>query len=428
MIITVKKFKNSNLVSTIIKRILLTQLILINCQNAVGQAFPVNTEIPNNLGVNIHFTHPRPGEMSQLASSGVRWIRMDFDWRTTELKKGVYDFSSYENLIKESKKYNIKILFILGYVNSLYDKGLSPYTYEGRKAFGNWVAAAVKKFQKNNIIWELYNEPNLPFWSPKPNVDHYILLAKEVGKVIHRTSSSELFVGPAVSRIDFTFLEACFKANLLKQWSAISVHPYRTDMPETVTPEYQKLRQLIAKYVPKGKKVPILSGEWGYTSRDVGLDLQGKYLARQWLINLSNDIPLSIWYDWQDDGSDPKNGEHNFGIVYFNDSKNSLYSPKVKPAFLASKTLISTLSGLRFYRKLYIKKPSNYVLIFKKANKIAIAAWTTSLTPQLIKIPINGNLFKTISYLGAEESVLQNKNGFLSIKITDSVKYIVPIR
>ncbi len=34
------------------------------------------------------------------------------------------------------------------------------------------------------------------------------------------------------------------------------------------------------------------------------------------LTNVANDIPLSIWYDWRDDGDDPKEAEHRFGIVH----------------------------------------------------------------------------------------------------------------
>jgi polysaccharide biosynthesis protein PslG len=30
---------------------------------------------------------------------------------------------------------------------------------------------------------------------------------------------------------------------------------------------------------------------------------------------LLNGIPLSIWYDWKNDGRDPDDGEQNFGTV-----------------------------------------------------------------------------------------------------------------
>jgi hypothetical protein len=50
------------------------------------------------LGVNIHFTDPRPGEMQMIADAGITWVRMDFSWAHTERAKGEYDFSAYERL------------------------------------------------------------------------------------------------------------------------------------------------------------------------------------------------------------------------------------------------------------------------------------------------------------------------------------------
>ena len=54
----------------------------------------------------------------------------------------------------------------------------------------------------------------------------------------------------------------------------------------------------------------------GGESRPVATaQLQGDYLARSFLVNLSQGIPLSIWYDWENDGTDPTNPEENFGTV-----------------------------------------------------------------------------------------------------------------
>jgi hypothetical protein len=114
----------------------------------------------------------------------------------------------------------------------------------------------------------------------------------------------EVIIGPATSLIDLPFIEACVKAGLFDYWSAVSVHPYRQEGPETVVDEYRKLRRLVAKYTASGQSLPILSGEWGYSSGWKNFDpgKQGKMLPREWLTNLANNIPLSIWYDWHDDG------------------------------------------------------------------------------------------------------------------------------
>src|SRR2546421_6530985 len=131
--------------------------------------------IPSGLGVNIHFTDPRPGEMEMLAAAGFRWVRMDFDWGSTEPRKGEYDFSSYEKLVQELGKHHLRAIFILDYVNRLYDKTESPHTVDARQAYAAWAAAAAKHFAGRGILWEIYNEPNIsPFWRPKANVSDYV--------------------------------------------------------------------------------------------------------------------------------------------------------------------------------------------------------------------------------------------------------------
>src|SRR5467141_3956599 len=275
--------------------------------------------IPEGIGINIHFTDPQPGEMKMLAASGIRWVRMDFYWQRIETAKGCYDFTPYDRLMAVLDEHKIRALFILDYSNKLYDEAKSPFTSEGRRAFAQWAAASAVHFRGRGILWEIYNEPNIGFWTPHPNVFNYILLVTESARAMRAAAPGESVIGPAVSQVDFPFLEQCFKAGLLEYWSAVSVHPYRQTRPETVVDDYRRLRRLIDAYAPVGKNVSIISGEWGYSSvwRHLDESRQGVMLARELLINQSNGISLSIWYDWKDDGKDPKNIEHHWGTVYF---------------------------------------------------------------------------------------------------------------
>src|SRR5207237_7729833 len=98
--------------------------------------------IPEGLGVNIHFTDPRPGEMKMLADAGFRWVRMDFAWSAVETEPGKYDFSAYDRLTAALAQYRIRAIFILDYSNKLYDNDLSPHSDAGRAAFARWAAAS----------------------------------------------------------------------------------------------------------------------------------------------------------------------------------------------------------------------------------------------------------------------------------------------
>jgi len=333
----------------------------------------------DGLGVNIHFTHPRDGEMQMLADAGFKWVRMDFAWSAIEKTKGKYDFSDYESLLKALDQHHMRAILILDYSNRMYDDGQSPHTDAGREAFSKWAAASAAHFKGRGVIWEMYNEPNIKFWKPKPNVDDYAKLALAVGKAIRQAAPDELYVGPATSLIDMKFLEACFKAGCLQYWDAVSVHPYRQKAPETVVPEYQKLRALIDQYAPSGKKIPILSGEWGYSSswRNFDESRQGQYLPRELLTNVASGVLVSIWYDWHDDGQDPKEAEHHFGTVHFpyRPDQAQVYEPK--PAYEAMKTLTSELLGMTFSKRIPGKSDADWILLFHGPAGDKLVAWTT---------------------------------------------------
>ena len=44
----------------------------------------------------------------------------------------------------------------------------------------------------------MYNEPNIGFWKPKPDVKQYVKLALAVGKALREAEPGELYIGPAV--------------------------------------------------------------------------------------------------------------------------------------------------------------------------------------------------------------------------------------
>ncbi|MDR2706193.1 MAG: glycoside hydrolase family 5 protein [Planctomycetaceae bacterium] len=387
--------------------------------------------VPDGLGYNIHFTDAKAGEMEMLADSGATIIRMDLSWGGTERQKGMYDFSAFERLTDSLEKFKIRPLYILDYSNKFYDDGLSPHSEEGRTAFARWSAAAVLHFKDRGIIWEMYNEPNIGFWKPKPEPEKYILLALEVGRAIRAAAPNEIYIGPATSGIDLPFLEQCFKAGLLEYWDAVSVHPYRQTNPETVLAEYAKLRYLIDQYAPHGKKIPILSAEWGYSSawQNYNDEIQGKMLPRQWLVNLAANVPISIWYDWHDDGKDPKEPEHHFGTTNHDYKKDAkpVYEPK--QSYIAAKTFNETFNGFKYNKRLWIGDDHVYVFLFNKDNEIKLAAWTTikEKEPINVSIPCSPGKFSAISYLGEKLPDLTATEKGLTINVSDAPIYLTPL-
>jgi hypothetical protein len=394
--------------------------------------------IPEGLGVNIHFTDPQPGEIKMIAEAGFRWVRMDFKWDLTEPANAQYDFAPYDRLMTELKPFGIRVLFILDYGNPLYDGGAPPRTEAGRQVFARWAVAAAKHFAGRGVIWETYNEPNhAQFWPPRPNAGDYVALALTVARAFREAVPDEKLIGPATSGIDFDFLEACFKGGLLEYWSAVSVHPYRRGDPETAAVDYCRLRELIETYAPvrtrsgsdgvqPKKQIPIISGEWGYSSGWRGIDdeKQGQLLARSWLTNAANDISLSIWYDWRDDGLDREEPEHHFGTVAsaYHENRERVYD--TKPAYQAARTLTTFFAGYRFEKRLEVGGADDYVLMFRNGNQVRVAAWTTDDRVHKVVVPLTAGQYTSVRHTGENIGVVTSGQNGVTVTLTTAPVYV----
>ncbi len=342
--------------------------------------------LPAGVGVNIHFTTGHEQDLKMIADAGFKFVRMDFFWQKTEPQKGQYDWSDYDAFTTELAHHGLRPYYILDFSNPLYEQNVmstnpvthkvvytpaSPQHPESVAAYAQWAAAAADHFRGCGVVWELWNEPNLTFWKPGPNVSQYTTLALATAKAIRAADPDACIVGPTTSGFDWKFIEAVFKSGLLEYLSGVSVHPYRGKPPETAAADYVKLRALIDQYAPAGKKIPIVSGEWGYATvpKWVTPKVQADYIVRQQLSNLLNGVPLSIWYDWKNDGQDPNYSEDNFGTV--------TYDLQPKPAYHAIQTLTRELSGYSIAQRYETGNTNDFVLVLTNmTGETKLAAWT----------------------------------------------------
>jgi hypothetical protein len=326
---------------------MLSTLLLLMFQGSYRTAYPLpDAKVPSGLGVNIHIIEPKDDSIDRIARAGFKWVRMDLMWEAVEYKKGEYDFSGYDKLVAELKKNHLRALFILDYGNKLYGDE-APRTDSEIAGFVRFVHQTVQHYRHQGMVWEIYNEPNIHFWKPEPDVQEYIKLAKAVSEEIRANEPDEWLIGPAMSGYGWEFLSSCFDAGLLKYWDGVSVHPYRETEPESAIPDWQHLRSLIDTSAPQGKHVEMICGEWGYTDTMTGEQTQAQYVVREYLTNLVSGVPLTIWYDWSDDQGDTRDeGQKHFGVVASDlGTKAALVLVRALARELQGYTYISSLSA-----------------------------------------------------------------------------------
>jgi len=377
--------------------------------------------IPNGFGVQL----VELGDLDLITNAGFKFIRNDLCWEGVEKQLGTYEFryssgtDVNDALVEGCSKRGIRMICILDYSNPLYESNRSVRTENGRKAFANFAEAAARRYAGKGILWEIWNEPNIDFgWNPQPGIEDYCRLVNETAPRIKEADPTGYVVAPASAEIPFGWLEDCFKRGLLDWIDALTVHAYRGGPPETVIEDYAKLRSLISSYVSNGKEIPIISGEWGYpmdwTWLDISEEKQAQYLARMFLVNLYESIPISVWYRWKDVPSIP-----DFGL-------SGVITSDLKPkmAYFAIKTLTQMLGGYRIVERLNLGNENDFALRLMKDKNEAIAFWTVDEEHE-VTLPIGAGNGTLIDMVGNQSTVSWETIDGLRVNISQSPHYLM---
>jgi len=352
-----------------------TFIIATFCAYGAQEGIP-KPSVPDGFGVNIHVTHFAPNGLQRFKDAGFGFVRMDVAWSAVEKTKGVYDFSAYDTLLSDLGSANARALLILGYANTLYggllQKGTSGlHTDAEQIAFASFAAAAAQHFAHRGVIWEIWNEPNGDFfWQPKANVEEYGAVVKVAAKAIRAADPGATILGGATNMLPQDYIEALLQGGALADVDALSVHPYRVGSPpESAALDYARIRALVARYTPSGKApLPIVCSEWGYSTADISEQRQAEWMIREYLTNLLCGVNLTIFYDWKNDGPNPKYDEHRYGIL-----KEDM-SPKA--SYLEAQSFIQSLRGYTFCHRLASSAPEDYELLFEGPTDLALVDWS----------------------------------------------------
>ncbi|HEY1696226.1 MAG TPA: cellulase family glycosylhydrolase [Polyangiaceae bacterium] len=356
-------------------------------------------DLKSRLGVNIHFTSDDQA-LDIIAAAGFSRVRMDLGWGGVETTKGVYDFSAFDALVASLASRGLSLHLILDYFNPLYpdptDAGLSPTTVT---AFAAVSKAAAAHFAGEGVTYEVWNEENGGFWPPAASPAQYAPLCAAAIAAVHEGDPAALVTTGGLAGFDPAFLEAMLDAGAGAGANALGVHPYRQGGAESASDDLAYMRATIAAAYTTPP--PVWDTEWGYSSTWYGGDaggtdptaraIQAQRVSRELLSAWALGFPMEIYYDVRDDGTDPANQEHNFGLVQ-NDYGD-------KPAVVAVRTLSKVAAGRTFSGFLPVGFTSMHAMLLVGPIDRVVALWNDapgSVTS--VAVPPNG---AAVDMLGA---------------------------
>ncbi|MEE1741258.1 hypothetical protein [Streptomyces sp. BE147] len=293
--------------------------------SAVGPSSP--------FGAAVHLTRTGWGTqvLDEARKAGISHIREDAWWNKFEITKGSYTYpAAFTAGMTRARALGITPLIIANGANPLYDKGVTPSTPEGIAAFGKFAAAVLDHYGEDNV--EVLNEYNGDTFNKSAcgrTAACYLDVLTGVNKAVKAVNPQATVVGPAtigIANCTPPDGRTCFAPDLigrggLTQMDAYSVHPYHypggpewlAGAGDTIAGLRQRIRD-----ANHGEDKPIILSEMGWptdTAHGTGELQQADNLIRLYAVGLANGVTRIYWYDLVNDGSDPAEKEHNFGML-----------------------------------------------------------------------------------------------------------------
>ncbi len=238
------------------------------------------------------------------ARAGIKWTREEFHWSWIEPRRREYDFAFFDQLVETARAHGISVYALCCYWTSW----TKPYSEQGIEDYCRYLETLVRRYGDRIKHWEIWNEPNIFFWSGPTEL--YVKLLRRAHETVKRVDPDAQVLGCSTAGIDTNFIEMVLEAD--GPFDALTVHPYRGTLdPHGFIAELRAVRELAG-----GRDVWIT--EMGWPSQIGGLSEreQAQHVARTYISALASGAARSVaWYDFREDGFDPFYNEHHFGLV-----------------------------------------------------------------------------------------------------------------
>jgi len=371
-----------------------TQLIFIATYLFfIDNAYSYETKLKADfiIGAQTHFAQQKGNaelNLSMVQKGGIVSIRDEVYWDQVEKKKGVYAIPKHvSEAVNIALKKGLQPLLILDYGNNLYDDGGMPFSDEAQAAFVRYALFVANHFKGKVRYYEIWNEWNggmgyrLHQSAPpgfKTDPKAYVDLLSKCYTALKRLDQDIIVVGGAVAGWDGPWIRALLDNGVLSYLDILSIHPYNYNAEINGTPEnlmnWLIDIEVMLKSYSNGREVPIFITEIGWPNHvgklGVSPETTASFLSRLFLLAKATSFVKGIWwYDFQNDGQELNNAEHNFGLVR--------HDLTPKPAYFAISDVAKYLGAATFIDRINTHDSTQYLIKFDNKGQGVLVAWTS---------------------------------------------------
>lgn len=359
-------------------------------------------------------------ELQAMAASwcGVKVLREDFLWERMEASPGNWNFKFFDSVVETFSKHGIEVAPIYCYrpdwAVAKDWKPIKPESPRGKRPdFGHWanfVRTAAGRYGDKMRYAEVWNEPDLLGYA-NFTAEEYIEMMK-----IAYTETKKAAPEVTVLTGGFTMMPPFYNIVDPKHMEKTLVQGkgYYDAQAFHVHGTFEKYREqvdrLLALREELGITTPWWANETAITATGNGEYVQAVTLFQKFIYTWARGAMGYNWFSLCNAGNDPKNGEHNFGLL----TKD--FQPKA--AYPVYNTIASYLTGAEYVRDFPLGSGIDAFLFKARNGDYLIANWKIDRETPARYAVINGidNGVFAVDMFGNEEP-LQTANGTVSFKV-----------
>jgi hypothetical protein len=371
---------------------------------------------------------------------GIKILRKDLGWSEVEKKKGEYDWTEMDKYLQGCEERGIRVMFILGKTNGLYDRTATipipgNYLWE---PYANYVKAAVERYKGRKVIWELWNEPNVPHmpWDMTPF--QFISNAFGVFKTIRSVDPNATIVGPAngycmrfsednwcwqVLRLMTIDKKPYTRYRINNFWANLNAwtgHHYTTSAPDDLNIDGVEMYELQRKVLDAfgGHEIPYCTGERGFTSNPI---------PSQYYAFVGNEKRKTAYYTRQclwGIYKEPRGFTINY-VTY--DVYNSGKEIVDNATGVAIKSMLDVLGDFEYKERIDLFDDKIVLLRFVKGSEERFAIWDRTNQEKEVNVPVESNKALVYTNEGSSTTATGTRNSIL-LRVGEAPLYIVPLK
>jgi hypothetical protein len=312
--------------------------------------------LPQYRGVNAHPLHDDHSgsdverELDLARGAGANVVRVDVSWGSLEFQRAGRLESNYvarlDRLMAAAASRGIKVLAVLvgtpcwastapgelkkDCEGAWWDRGVAAYPPEDPADYARVARWLTARYGTRLAALEVWNEPNNPndaTWRAGNDAAAYAALVKAAYPAAKAGNRAVPVLAGSLSRSDRPFLDALYAHGIRGHYDGISIQPYTWGDPRNpaAAPTLDRqfvpgLRWIRRGQIARGDRAPLWLTEFGWTTAHLPSRIteqqQAAYISHSFdLLAPLPYVRAAVLYTLRDDGSDPRSGLDNFGIV-----------------------------------------------------------------------------------------------------------------